>query len=252
MSFDVAAEAYDAFMGRYSRRLAGPFADLAGVKAGQHVLDVGCGPGALTGELVERVGADRVAAVDPSEPFVEAARARHPGVDVRMASAEDLPFDDDTFDVTVAQLVVHFMRDPVRGLREMGRVTRTGGTVAACVWDHAGGLGPLGAFWSAAGELDPQVTDESHLPGARLGHLQALAAEAGLTDIAATTLIADLELHTFEAWWEPFERGVGPAGAYVSNRTSDQREALRDVLRQRLGPGPFTIPARAWAIRGTA
>ena len=129
-------------MGRYSVGLTAQLADLAGVTAGRRALDVGCGPGALTRELVARLGSDRVAAADPSEPFVAAARERNPGVDVRLAAAEALPFDDDAFDAALAQLVVHFMKDPVAGLREMARVTRPGGVVAACVWDHAGGQGP--------------------------------------------------------------------------------------------------------------
>jgi len=252
MSFDVAAEAYDRFMGRFSVRLAPGFADLAGVHAGERALDVGCGPGALTGVLVERLGADRVAAVDPSPPFVEAARARHPGVDVRASSAEALPFDDDAFDVVLAQLVVHFMADPVGGLAEMRRVARPGGVVAACVWDHAGDGGPLAAFWAAAREGDPGVADESHLPGARAGHLTELLGAAGLRDVLETSLIADLDQPTFEAWWAPFEGGVGPAGAYVAGLDPDAKVRLRESCRRRLGDGPFSIPARAWAARGTA
>src|SRR5215212_8556596 len=135
-SFDVAAESYDRFMGRYSIQLSAQLADYAGVAAGQRVLDVGSGPGALTAELVQRLGARNVAAVDPSEPFVAAARARHPGVDVRLATAESLPHRDAVFDAALAQLVVHFMADPVAGLHEMRRVTRSPGTVAACVWDY--------------------------------------------------------------------------------------------------------------------
>jgi SAM-dependent methyltransferase len=191
MGFDVPADAYDRFMGRYSRLLAPRMADLAGVRADQRALDVGCGPGALTTVLVERLGAASVSAVDPSSSFVEAARTRHPGVDVREATAEDLPFADDTFDTAIAQLVVHFMRDPVAGIDQMRRVTRPGGVVAACVWDHAGGRGPLGLFWQKARELDPGVADESHLAGAREGHLVQLLEGAGLHEVEATTLDAD-------------------------------------------------------------
>ena len=159
MSFEVAADAYDRFMGRYSLQLSPQLADYAEVQPGQRVLDVGCGPGALTAELATRVGAGSVKAVDPSEPFVAAVRDRYPGVDVRRSSAEDMPFPDGGFDAALAQLVVHFMSDPVAGLREMARVTRPGGSVAACVWDHGGGGGPLTAFWRAARELDPTVGD---------------------------------------------------------------------------------------------
>ena len=143
------------------------------VVTGQRVLDVGCGPGALTSELVRRLGPAAVAAVDPSESFVAAAQARQPDVSVRRAVAEQLPFADDEFDAALAQLVVHFMADPVAGLREMARVTRPGGVVAACVWDHGGGHGPLSLFWSAARQLRPGLDDESTMAGAREGHLAA-------------------------------------------------------------------------------
>jgi SAM-dependent methyltransferase len=252
VSFDVAADAYDRFMGRYSQTLAPQMADLAGGRDGDRVLDVGCGPGALTSVLVDRFGPHHVAAVDPSEPFVGAARTRHPGVDVRQASAEALPFDDDAFDAALAQLVVHFMSDPVRGIGEMGRVTRPGGTVVACVWDHAGGLGPLGLFWSVARELDPGIRDESDLPGARAGHLEQLFADAGLRDIEPSTLVADRTHPTFEDWWDPFEHGVGPAGAYVATLDPERRATLRDRCRAALPDAPFTIPARAWAVRAIA
>src|SRR6185312_4827375 len=112
MTCDVAADAYDRFMGRYSQALSPQLADLAGVRTGQRALDVGCGPGALTAELVGRLGADGVAAADPSQPFVEAARRRHPGVEVVLAGAEELPFEDGAFDAALAQLVVSFMSDP--------------------------------------------------------------------------------------------------------------------------------------------
>jgi len=250
VSFDVAAESYDRFMGRYSRLLSPQLADLAGVTDSQRVLDVGCGPGALTGELVRRVGADHVAAVDPSAPFVASIRERFPGVSVVHASADEIPFRDDEFDVALAQLVVHFMPDPVAGLREMARTTRPGGVVAACVWDHAGEHGPLGLFWRVVRELDSEAVDESRLPGARRGHLVELFETAGLGEVTGSVLAADLEHPSFEAWWEPFTEGVGPAGAYVASLDERSRARLQDLCRERIGSGPFIVPARAWAARG--
>jgi SAM-dependent methyltransferase len=250
MSFDVAADAYDQFMGRYSRLLSPQLADLAGVRPGQRVIDVGCGPGALTAELVERVGPANVAAVDPSEPFVAAAQARHPGVDVRRATAENLPYEDNEFDAAVAQLVVHFMADPVAGLREMARVTRSGGVVAACVWDHGGGRGPLRLFWQAARELDPDVDDESRLAGAREGHLIELFEAAGIRQIQGTTISASLEHATFEEWWAPYTRGVGPAGAYATSLDPERLGVLRERCRALLPPAPFVLTGRAWAACG--
>jgi len=248
VSFNDAA-AYDAFMGRYSGPLAPLFADLAEVSLGQEVLDVGCGTGMLTGELVRRLGTDAVTACDPSAPFVASIEERFPGVDVRRAPAEHLPFDADRFDAALAQLVVHFMTDPIAGLDEMRRVTKPGGVVAACVWDHAGGHGPLSAFWRAAHNLDAAAPDESSLAGARGGHLTELMTAAGLRDISETTLAVEVEHPTFEDWWEPFTRGVGPAGAYVGTLSSDERAQLREICRAELGDGPFIVRAAAWAAR---
>ena len=250
MSFTVGADAYDRFMGRYSVPLAPLLADFAGVHAGQRVLDVGCGPGALTAELVARLGAESVSAADPSERFVEAARARHPGVNVIRAAAEELPFEDDRFDGALAQLVVHFMADPVAGLRDMARVTRADGVVAACVWDHAGGRGPLGVFWDAAHVLDADVEDESRLAGAREGHLAELMHEAGVRDVHDGVLQVDVEHPTFEEWWEPFLLGVGPAGSYVTRLPAERRDQLRELCRGRFPAPPFVVEAKAWAARG--
>jgi SAM-dependent methyltransferase len=198
--FDVSPDAYARFMGRYSEPLAVLFADLAGIRRGQRALDVGCGPGALTAELVRRLRGDAVCAVDPSEPFAAAVGERCPGVDVRLAAAEQLPFGDGAFDVTMAQLVVHFMSSAVVGLREMGRVTRAGGVVAACVWDHAGGRGPLATFWQAVRELDPLALDESGLAGVREGHLAQLFGQAGLSVTQATALTVQVQHATFDEW----------------------------------------------------
>lgn len=255
MSFSVAAEAYDRFMGRYSIPLAPQLADFAGVtgrNTDQRVLDVGCGPGALTTELVQRLGASAVAAVDPSEPFVEAVRERLPGVRVELAPAEHLPFADHAFDAAIAQLVVHFMGDPVAGLAEMGRVTRPGGVVAACVWDHASGQGPLGVFWAAARTLDPGVADESDLAGAREGHLATLFAEAGFRDIESAVLSVSVEHASFEEWWKPFTLGVGPAGSYTNGLEPERQTRLRELCRAQFSDEPFVVAGRAWAARGIA
>jgi SAM-dependent methyltransferase len=250
VSFDVAADSYDRFMGRYSTLLSPKLADLAGIAAGQRVLDVGCGPGALTGELVRRLGAAAVNAVDPSSPFVGAARERNPGVDVRQAAAEELPFADDSFDATLAQLVVHFMSDPVAGLKEMARVTRPNGVIAACVWDYSGDEGPLGPFWAAARQLDHEVRDESGLAGARQGDLAGLFATAGLHRIEAAVLSVRVEHVSFDAWWEPFTLGVGPAGRYLAGLDEQHSTQLRELNRSMLPPAPFAVTARAWAARG--
>ena len=250
--FDVAAEKYDRFMGRYSRLLSPQLADLARVQRGQRVLDVGCGPGALIAELVARLGPEAVTAVDPSAPFVAAARARHPGVDVVQAPAEQLPFSDGAFDAVLAQLVVHLMSDPVAGIGEMVRVTRRDGVVAACVWDYAGRTDPLSDFWRAARELDPAVADESERAGTREGHLEELFHAAGLHNVEATALSVSLEHSSFEGWWEPFTLGVGPAGTYVVGLDPESRAALRERCRATLPPPPFVVTARAWAARGIA
>jgi SAM-dependent methyltransferase len=252
VSFNVAAEAYDQFMGGWSRQLSAPFADFAGVESGHRVIDVGCGPGILTSELVDRLGADAVAAVDPSEPFVAAVRERYPGVDVRPATAEALPYPADAFDAALAQLVVHFMTDPIAGLREMARVTRPGGVVAACVWDHASSRGPLSVFWRAALDLDPNATDESRLAGARPGHLVELLEAAGMRETMETELSVTRDFGSFDEWWDPYTQGVGPAGAYVASLGPDRRVELRERCRTMLPGGSFALEAVAWTARGTS
>jgi SAM-dependent methyltransferase len=249
MRFGAASE-YDLFMGRYSSPLASRFAEFARARPGQRALDVGSGPGALTTELVRRLGAAAVAAVDPAEAFVTAVRARCPGVEVRRAVAEQLPFEDGSFDIALAQLVVHFMTDPVAGLREMARVTRPSGRVAACVWDYANGGAPLSLFWEAARALDPEIEGESRLAGVRPGHLAQLLAEAGLVEIHEGLLSVEVMHPTFDEWWQPFTLGVGPAGSYVARLDPGRSTRLRELCRTRLGEGPFVVSAGAWAATG--
>ncbi|GAS90498.1 class I SAM-dependent methyltransferase [Mycolicibacterium brisbanense] len=247
MGFDVSPEAYGRYMGRYAEPLAEVFGAFAGVVAGTAVLDVGCGPGALTARL-KAIGAD-VMAIDPSQSFVDAIRTRFPDVDARLGTAEQLPYDSGTFDAALAQLVVHFMSDPVGGIRQMARVTRRGGVIAACVWD--GPTGALAPFWDVVHTIDPATQDEALLSGAHRGHLSELFDAAGLRDVTEDPISVDVVHPSFEEWWEPYTYGVGPAGDYVQRLDDDGRTRLATVARERLGDGPFTVTATAWAARGT-
>jgi SAM-dependent methyltransferase len=251
-TFDVSAAAYDRFMGRYSRQLSPQLADLAGVEAGQTALDVGCGPGALTAELVERLGTAAVCAVDPSASFVDAIQERFPGVAVERAPAERLPYADGSFDAALAQLVVHFMSDPVAGLREMARVTVEGGPIAVCGWDLAGDCSPLTAFWSGVHVIVPDARDEAGMKGSGEGQLPAILEAAGIGDVREVALSVEVEHASFEDWWEPYTYGVGPAGAFVGRLDPSARDRVREACREQLGDGPFTIAARSWAATGSA
>lgn len=248
----TSADAYRSFMGRYAEPLAVLFADHAGVADDQRALDVGSGPGALTAELVRRLGSRAVCAAEPSPRFAAAVRQRLPGVAVSQATAEHLPFADGVFDIVAAQLVVHFMADPAGGLREMRRVTRAGGSVAACVWDYGGGRGPASMLWRAASDLSRHAPDESDLPGVREGHLVTLFAEAGLRDLRAGTLTVAVRYPSFEHWWEPLTLGVGPAGTYVASLDAMRRAALRQRCQMLLPADPVEIRASAWTVAGRA
>jgi SAM-dependent methyltransferase len=252
MTFDVAADSYLEFMGRYSEPLAHAFVAYAELPYGGRVLDVGCGPGVVTRLLAERPGAGPVSAIDPSVTFVEATRATLPGVDVRHGAAEALPWDDDTFDAALAGLVVLFMSDPVGGLKEMGRVTRPGGVVAASVWDHAGDGGPLSLFWRAAVDIDPAAPHEADLPGTREGQLASLATAAGLGDVASSALTVRVHFTSYDEWWAPYLLGVGPLGAYVSTLGAEHRRQIRERCEALLPEPPFDQSATAWVMRARA
>ncbi len=256
-TFQTSAAAYDRHIGRYGPALAASLVEAAGVSAGRRALDVGCGPGALTTVLSQLLGPDHVAAIDPSESFVEACARRCPGVDVRLASAEALPFADHSFDVTLAQLVVNFMRDPGAGVGEMRRVTRPGGTVAAAVWDYAGGMTLLRRFWDAAVRLDPASADRDEGRSMRYctpAELEALWRDAGLRGPAVTATEVVVEYGGFDDLWTSLEHGSGPSTAHVATLPPDRRARLRDELRRGLdvGEGRFDLTARAWIVVGTA
>jgi SAM-dependent methyltransferase len=253
MQFVAPAEHYDRFMGRYAPTLAVEFCDAAGVASGMRALDVGCGPGGLTHELVARTGAERVAAIDPAPQFAEACRERHPGADVRVGPAEELPWEDGSFDATLAQLVLAFMRDPDRGVREMARVTRPGGVVALCMWDlHEGGMTMLNTFWTAVRETGPDAAGEHRRPGTARGDIAAHLERAGLHDVAGGEVSARAEYAGFDDFWNPFTFAVGPSGQYLRTLDPDQQAAVREACRRVLpADGPFALDARAWFARGT-
>jgi SAM-dependent methyltransferase len=257
-TFRASADAYDRHIGRYGPQLAAALIGFAHVEPGMRALDVGCGPGALTAALVKRLGGASVSAADPSEPFVEACRTRLPGVEVVVASAESLPFADDTFEVTLSQLVVNFMRDPEAGVREMARVGRPGGVVASCVWDYPGEMTLLRAFWDSAREVDPErapAADEGAIMRwCGEGELAELWRDAGLRDVRFGQLVVSAGYSDFEDLWSPLETGVAPSGAFCKSLDDEGRRALHDALRSRLGvgEGPFELTARAWAVAGTS
>ncbi len=235
-------------MGRYSRTLAVPFADAAGIAAGQRAVDVGCGPGALTGVLVERLGAPAVAAVDPSERFVRSCAERFPGVDVRRAEAEALPLADGAHDAALAQLVLHFVSDPTQAVHEMARVVRPGGAVAACVWDFAEGMQMLRVYWDAALAVDPSAPDEARTRRfGRPGEIPALFEAAGLRDVRECTLGVESTYRDVDELWSSLLLGIGPAGSHCVSLPARERERVRLELVARLGspPGPFTLSATA-------
>jgi SAM-dependent methyltransferase len=251
MSFATGTDAYARHVGRYGEALSIAHVDAAGLGPEERALDVGCGPGALLAELARRLGPDHVAGVDPSAPFVETARSAVPGVDVSLAGAEQLPFDENSFDVVMSQLVVNFMSDAQAGAAEMRRVATR--LVTSCVWDYSGEMTMLRAFWDAALELDPDAPDEGRVMRyATPAELVALWEGVGLREVETAPLVAEAGYADFDDYWSPFLSGIAPSGAYCASLDAEEREALREACFRRLGSpaGPFRLAARAWFVRG--
>jgi len=249
MTFTASAEVYDRHVGRYGPALGRALVEAAGLPAGARALDVGCGPGVLTRVLAERLGPTNVAAVDPSEPFAAACRDRVPGAEVQVATAESLPFPDDSFDAAFAQLVLNFLPSPEVGVAEMRRVTRPGAVIAACVWDYPGEMTMLRAFWDAACALDPAAPDEgATMPLCRKDELGELFRRSGLPAVEDGALVVEAEYADFDDYWSPFPTGLAPSGAYCASLDEAAQAELRRACFERLGSprGPFALSARAW------
>lgn len=252
------ALAYEDMMGRWSARLAPLFVRFARIGDGGKVLDVGCGTGSLVKTLAAASPRLEIVGVDPVQPFVDYARAQFsdPRVSFDRANALDLPYPPASFDCTLAQLVLMFIPDPEKAAQEMRRVTRSGGTVAACTWDR-GGLEMTSVLWEEAVILDPKSEARSERPRQlnQSGQLAELWHAIGLQHVRETTLEISTDFSCFDDYWQPFLKGVGPQGLYVINLIPNRREALRNAIRKRfLGDnpdGPFSLQAKALAVRGT-
>jgi SAM-dependent methyltransferase len=250
----AAADHYDRHVGRYNAELARALVEFAGVRPGQRALDVGCGPGALSRELAAVLGAMHVSAIDPSPSFVAAAQGRLPGVNVRVAAAEQVPFDDNTFDHALAQLVVNFMADARKGLSEMARVTRSGGVISVATWDYSDGMTFLRKFWDAAIATDPRGGDADEgltMRYCRPDELAELLESVGLRNVRTGEAAPRGRYTSFDDLWQPLLGGIGPSGVYVTSLDDAQRATFRTEFRRQLGVGdePFELSARAWLAR---
>lgn len=253
-----AGEAYERFMGRWSRQIAPLLVKFAEVHDGPPVLDIGSGTGALSAAVAAEAPSSRVLGIEPSEPYVAFARSRHGSrlVGFEVGDAQHLRLPSASFDSTLSLLVVNFIPDPDKALDEMVRVTRPGGLVGAAVWDYGDGMDMLRVFWDEAIKLDPSndSRDERHMPLCRRGDLAALWRRHGLTRVSETALTIRTPFRSFEDYWGPFLEKQGPAGAYVAQLSPERRDGLRRRLRQRLlGDGPdreILLHARAWAVKG--
>jgi SAM-dependent methyltransferase len=253
------AEAYERFMGRWSRALAPRLVAFAEIQDGQAVLDVGSGTGSLSAAVASAAPHSRIVGIDPAAPYVSFAAAQRPGdlVSFEVGDARQLRFESNSFDRTLSLLVINFIPDPGTALDEMVRVTRPGGVVAAAVWDYGEGMGMLRLFWDEAAAIDPsaEAKDERHMPLCRRGELAEMWRDHGLADVTEEGLTTETRFDSFDDFWEPFLERQGPAGAFVASLSETRRRDLRERLRRRLldgGPDrPIVLEARAWAVRGT-
>jgi SAM-dependent methyltransferase len=254
----VAGDAYEAYMGRWSRRLARGFVEWLQPAAAAHWLEIGCGTGALTSTISECGEPASVVACDPSAPFVEHARAhlQDPRVSFVVAGADALPHRPGGFDFVVSGLVLNFVPDIKAVLRSVCDRLCPAGVIAAYVWDYAEGMEFLQVFWEAAGALDSraiELDEGRRFPLCRPSALSSVFRVAGLSNVETHAIEITTEFSTFDDYWRPFLQGTGPAPSYVASLESHERERLRLRLQQRLstGEGSIRLRARAWGVRGS-
>ena len=254
----ASAEAYERYMGRWSRKLAPLFARFAAVGDGDTVLDLGSGTGALTAAVARIAPLSRIIGVDASAPYVDFARQRHAGDFIRfeVGDARQLRFRDGSFDRTLSLLALNFVPDSRKALDEMIRVTRPGGVVAAAIWDYGSAMRMLHIFWDEASALNARddARDERQMPHCRRGELAELWREHFLDEVTEKALSIRMAFSSFDDYWLPFLEEQGPAGAFVADLPALKRDELRDRLRRRLlglrRDGRIAMSARAWAVRG--
>jgi SAM-dependent methyltransferase len=251
---------YEAYVGRWSRRLAPVFLEWLAVAGGARWLDVGCGTGAVTQTILDRTHPRSVVGVDPAEGFVEHARQHIADDRARflVGDAMALDFPDGSFDAAVSALVLNFVPDPLRAVREMARVTAPGGSVGAYVWDYAEGMRMMRVFWDAAIELDERAAEADEGRRFPICHPDALHecfVAAGLREVQTRALDVEMRFVDFDDYWNPFLSGQAPAPHYLASLPDRERARLRDLVRSRLPPagaGGITIVSRAWAATGRA
>jgi len=252
------AGAYERMMGRWSARLAPRFLDFAGIAAGHRFLDVGCGTGSLVQAVADRLDGSEITGIDPARPFVDHCRQRFVGARFAFdcGNAMELPYPQDSFDHSLSLLVFMFIPQPGKAAAEMRRVTRPGGTVAACTWDAGSGMQVTSIFWEEAAKLDPAAGARAERARHcnREGELAALWQATGLASVEETAVEMRFDYVSFDDYWSPFLGGIGPHGVYVSELSQERCDALRAALRKRLlgdrADGPIALRARAWAVRG--
>lgn len=252
-------DAYERYIGRWSRPIGAMFLDWLAQPAGLRWVDVGCGTGALSATVLERNSPSGITGVEPSEGFLGVARARikDDRASFKLGDAQDLPLEDADADVAVSGLVLNFVPDKDRALQEMRRVVRPGGTIAVYVWDYAGEMQLIRYFWDAVGELFPDAADRDEgkqFPICKPEPLANLFRATGLQSIETRTLDTPTVFADFDDYWSPFLAGQGPAGAQCVSLGEDEREHLRKHLENALAirsDGTIPLIARAWAVRGT-